>query len=111
MAMPSHVFGPAQPAFDVAIVGAGLAGAAAAHFCAQRGLRVALVEAASAGAGGATAHSRGIVRVYDPSEALMALGQRGTAFWRGWDLGEINPFRPCGTRRASARCRRRRETG
>ncbi|ASL75712.1 FAD-binding oxidoreductase (plasmid) [Ralstonia solanacearum] len=96
MAMPSHVCGPAQPAFDVAIVGAGLAGAAAAHFCAQRGLRVALVEAASAGAGGATAHSRGIVRVYDPSEALMALGQRGTAFWRGWDLGEINPFRPCG---------------
>lgn len=93
----------ALPTFDVAVVGAGLAGAAIAHFCAQHGLRVALVEATTAGAGGATQHSRGIVRVYDPSEALMALGQRGTTFWRRWSLGEINPFRQCGVFYVAAR--------
>jgi glycine/D-amino acid oxidase-like deaminating enzyme len=59
-------------AFDVAIAGGGIVGAACALACARRGLKVALVERDVLGSG-ATAAGMGHVVVMDDSDAQFAL--------------------------------------
>ncbi|ROM90333.1 FAD-binding oxidoreductase [Pseudomonas brassicacearum] len=81
---------------DVIIVGAGLMGSALAHQCARLGLDTMLIEAGSAGGAGATAHSRGIVRVYDPHPKLMEWAVRGVREWSNWTLPGPSPFVVCG---------------
>jgi glycine/D-amino acid oxidase-like deaminating enzyme len=81
---------------DVIIVGAGLMGSALAHQCARLGLDTMLIEAGSAGGAGATAHSRGIVRVYDPHPELMSWAARGVREWSNWTLPGPSPFVACG---------------
>ncbi|MGA3034510.1 MAG: FAD-dependent oxidoreductase [Terracidiphilus sp.] len=61
--------------FDVAIAGGGIVGAACALACAQRGLRVALVERDTFGSG-ATAAGMGHIVVMDDSESQFALTRR-----------------------------------
>ena len=61
-----------QAVYDVAIVGAGIVGAACADELSQRGLRVAMVEREIVGCG-ATAAGMGHVVVMDDSEAQFAL--------------------------------------
>jgi D-hydroxyproline dehydrogenase subunit beta len=68
-------------AFDVAVAGGGIVGAACALACAQRGLRVALVERDTIGSG-ATAAGMGHIVVMDDSEAQFALTRYSQQLWR-----------------------------
>jgi glycine/D-amino acid oxidase-like deaminating enzyme len=71
----------AEPVFDVAIAGGGIVGAACARACAQRGLKVALVERDVLGSG-ATAAGMGHVVVMDDSEAQFALTRYSQQLWQ-----------------------------
>ncbi len=66
--------------WDVAIAGGGIVGAACALACAQRGLRVALVERDAIGSG-ATAAGMGHIVVMDDSEAQFALTRLSQQLW------------------------------
>lgn len=70
-----------SPTRDLIIIGAGLAGSALAANASRLGLRVLVLDATTPGAGGATAHSRGIVRVYDQHPVLMEMNRDGVAEW------------------------------
>ncbi len=70
-----------EPMFDVAIAGGGIVGAACALACAQRGLKVALVERDVLGSG-ATAAGMGHVVVMDDSEAQFALTRYSQQLWQ-----------------------------
>ena len=65
---------------DVAIVGAGIVGAACALECARAGLRVAVFEAREIG-GGATAAGMGHIVVMDDSEEQFALTRYSQLLW------------------------------
>jgi len=87
-----------QPAYDVAIVGAGIVGAACADEFARRGMSVAVVEGDLVG-GGATAAGMGHIVVMDDSEAQFALTRYSQRLWQ-----ELRPelpleveYEPCGT--------------
>src|ERR1700758_2676279 len=67
--------------FDVAIAGGGIVGAACARACAQRGLKVVLVERDVLGSG-ATAAGMGHVVVMDDSEAQFALTRYLQQLWQ-----------------------------
>lgn len=69
-----------RSAFDVAIAGGGIVGAACALACAERGLRVALVERDVLGSG-ATAAGMGHVVVMDDSEAQFQLTRHSQELW------------------------------
>jgi glycine/D-amino acid oxidase-like deaminating enzyme len=71
----------AEPVFDVAIAGGGIVGAACALACAQRGLKVALVERDVLGSG-ATAAGMGHIVVMDDSEAQFALTRYSQQLWQ-----------------------------
>ena len=66
--------------FDLAIAGGGIVGAACALACAQRGLRVALVERDTFGSG-ATAAGMGHIVVMDDSESQFALTRYSQQLW------------------------------
>jgi len=73
--------GSALQAYDVVVVGGGIVGAACTYFCAQAGLRVALVERDFPG-NGATAAGMGHIVVLDDSEAQFALTRRSQQLWQ-----------------------------
>jgi glycine/D-amino acid oxidase-like deaminating enzyme len=73
-------FIPHPSSFDVAIVGAGIVGAACARECALQGLRVAVIERDVIG-GGATAEGMGHIVVMDDSEAQFALTRYSQLLW------------------------------
>jgi glycine/D-amino acid oxidase-like deaminating enzyme len=81
---------------DLAIIGGGLCGAAIGYECAKLGIAVLLLERATLGGGGATRHSRGIARLYDPNPALMRWAGEGVDCWRNWQLPGPAPFTSCG---------------
>lgn len=84
--------------YDVAIVGAGIVGAACADELARRGMRVAIVDRDVVG-GGATAAGMGHVVVMDDSEAQFALTRYSQKLWqrlRG-ELPENVEYEQCGT--------------
>jgi glycine/D-amino acid oxidase-like deaminating enzyme len=66
--------------YDVAIIGAGIVGAACAAECAREGLSVAIVEAGIVG-GGATAAGMGHLVVMDDSEAQFVLTRYSQKLW------------------------------
>ena len=68
-------------AYDVAIVGAGIVGAACAEGFARRGMRVAIVDRDFVG-GGATAAGMGHIVVMDDSEAQFALTRYSQRLWQ-----------------------------
>lgn len=82
--------------WDVIIIGAGLAGSALAENISQSGLRILLLESAEPGSGGASARSRGIVRVYDPNPTLMQHNVGGVHEWRRLNQRWPGIFRQCG---------------
>ncbi len=73
---------------DVAVLGAGIVGAACAQALALAGLRVAIVERATIG-GGATAAGMGHIVVLDDSDAQFALTRRSQLLWE-----ELSPRMP-----------------
>lgn len=84
--------------FDLAIAGGGLIGAACAAACAQRGLRVAIVEQKAWGSG-ATSAGMGHIVAMDDSDAQFALIHYSQQLWR--QLAELLPvsagYRAIGT--------------
>src|SRR5579859_4484736 len=75
------MIGTAPQDYDVVVAGGGIVGAACTYFCAQAGLRVALVERDFPG-GGATAAGMGHIVVLDDSEAQFALTRHSQQLWR-----------------------------
>src|ERR1700729_3537960 len=71
----------APQAYDLVGAGGGFVGAACAYFCAQAGIRVALVERDFLGSG-ATAAGMGHIVVLDDSEAQFALTRRSQLLWQ-----------------------------
>ena len=84
--------------YDVVIVGAGIVGAACAAECAQRAIRVAIVDGDFAGSG-TTAAAMGHIVVMDDSEAQFALTRYSQQLWRARrsELPEEVEFDQCGT--------------
>jgi len=84
--------------YDVAIVGAGIVGAACADELTRRAMRVALVDRDVVG-GGATAAGMGHVVVMDDSEAQFALTRYSQKLWQGLrrELPEDVEYEQCGT--------------
>ncbi|HSP23543.1 MAG TPA: FAD-dependent oxidoreductase [Saliniramus sp.] len=74
---------------DIIIMGGGLAGSSLASALANRGCRALVLEAGTIGGGGATAHSRGMVRLYDDEPRLAAFNREGIALW-----AEVDAARP-----------------
>src|SRR5580692_10008589 len=84
--------------FDVAIVGAGIVGAACADGLARRGLRVVVVDREVVGSG-ATAAGMGHIVVMDDSEAQFALTRYSQQLWEELrpELPEDVEYQQCGT--------------
>jgi len=85
-------------AYDVAIVGAGIVGAACADEFARRGMRVAVVDRDLVG-GGATAAGMGHIVTMDDSEAQFALTRYSQQLWQRLrpDLPTDVEYEQCGT--------------
>lgn len=84
--------------FDVAIIGAGIVGAACAYRLAIEGIKVAVVEAKQI-AGGTTAAGMGHIVVMDDSEAQFALTKYSQKLWNkiSSELPKSCEFERCGT--------------
>src|ERR1700751_2254745 len=85
-------------AYDVAIVGAGIVGAACARECARRGLRVIMIDQDTVGSG-ATAAGMGHIVAMDDSEAQFALTRYSQTLWQGLrpELPDEVEYDQCGT--------------
>jgi D-hydroxyproline dehydrogenase subunit beta len=84
--------------FAVVVVGAGIVGAACAAECAQRGLRVTIVDREFTGSG-ATAAGMGHIVVMDDSEAQFALTRYSQQLWQKLrpELPDDVEYEQCGT--------------
>ncbi len=84
--------------YDVAIVGAGIVGAACAFACSQAGLKVTAIEQQFAGSG-ATAAGMGHIVVMDDSEAQFALTRYSSDLWAQLapDMPRAAEYTACGT--------------
>lgn len=84
--------------YDVAIVGAGIVGAACADECSRRGMKVILLDRDMVG-GGATAAGMGHIVVMDDSEAEFALTRYSQRLWQQvWpELPVDVEYDECGT--------------
>ena len=67
--------------YDVVVVGAGIVGAACAHFLMKEGLRIAVLERGNVG-GGATAAAMGHLVAMDDSPAQLALTRFSLQLWK-----------------------------
>jgi D-hydroxyproline dehydrogenase subunit beta len=84
--------------YDVIIVGAGIVGAACAYECAQRDMRVAVIDRDVVG-GGATGAAMGHIVVMDDSDAQFALTRYSQTLWhelRSQLPSEVE-YEQCGT--------------
>lgn len=81
---------------DVVIIGGGLSGAALLYACQRHGRTAVMVEDKVVGGGGATAHSRGMVRVYDPQPQLAEFASAGLSFWREFAADHPEVYAPIG---------------
>src|SRR4051812_32718540 len=84
--------------YDVAIIGAGIVGAACAAALASAGLRVVVIDRAGI-ASGTTAAGMGHVAVMDDSEAQFALTCYSQKLWDGLsaELPRSAEYKRCGT--------------
>ena len=86
--------------FDIVVIGAGVIGSGIAQFLALNNKNVLLIDRTAAGSAGATAYSGGIVRAYDPDDALMLLSCLGLPYLQEWDsmgMPGASPFTQSGT--------------
>lgn len=63
---------------------------------AEAGKQATLLKANVIGGGGATAHSRGIVRVYDPIPQIIGYAAEGLKFWKGFSINYPSVFKKSG---------------
>ncbi|MBT3221271.1 MAG: FAD-binding oxidoreductase, partial [Proteobacteria bacterium] len=70
--------------FDIILVGAGSVGAPAAYFLAQKGLSVAVFEAAASPGRGENRAAIGGIRATHSDPAKIALGQESLRIFSGW---------------------------
>ncbi len=84
--------------FDIAIIGAGIVGAACAYRLSLEGLKVIVLEANEI-AGGTTASGMGHIVVMDDSEAQFALTKLSQSLWSeiSESLPQSSEFQNCGT--------------
>jgi glycine/D-amino acid oxidase-like deaminating enzyme len=84
--------------FDIAIIGAGIIGAACAERLAREGFRAVIIES-NAVAGGTTAAGMGHIAVMDDSEAQFALADFSSKLWNelAEHLPQSSEFENCGT--------------
>ncbi|MGH9503513.1 MAG: NAD(P)/FAD-dependent oxidoreductase [Terriglobales bacterium] len=84
--------------YDVAVIGAGIVGAACADDCARQGLRVIVVDRGLI-AGGATATGMGHIVVMNDSEAQFALTRYSQQLWQQLrpELPADAEYEQCGT--------------
>ena len=84
--------------YDVAVVGAGIVGAACTHEFARRGLRVVVIGEDIVGSG-ATAAGMGHIVVMDDSDAQFALTRYSQQLWQGLrhELPDDVEYEQCGT--------------
>ena len=84
--------------YDVAIVGAGIVGAACAYECARRGLKVIIVDRDNTGSG-TTAAGMGHIVAMDDSEAQFALTRYSQRLWQELrsELRDDVEYEQCGT--------------
>lgn len=66
---------------DIVIIGGGLAGASLASSLTLLRRKPIILERGTIGGGGATAHSRGMVRLYDDEPRLAELNREGIDLW------------------------------
>jgi glycine/D-amino acid oxidase-like deaminating enzyme len=87
-----------QAIYDVAIVGAGIVGAACAHEFANRGMSVVILDRDVVGSG-ATAAGMGHIVVMDDSDAQLALTRYSQQLWRTLkpELPADAEYDECGT--------------
>lgn len=85
-------------AYDAVIIGAGIVGAACAYECAERGMKVAVLDRDVVG-GGTTGAGMGHIVVMDDSEAQFALTRYSQKLWNdlAQELPEDVEFEKCGT--------------
>lgn len=85
-------------AYDVAIVGAGIVGAACADELARRGMRAVVIDREIVGSG-ATAAGMGHIVVMDDSDAQFALTRYSQQLWQGLrsELPDDVEYEQCGT--------------
>ena len=78
------------------IIGGGLAGVSLLYCLSKANYSPVLLEKSVIGGGGATSHSRGIVRIYDPIPELVDYAIEGLHFWQ--EFGKLQPglFNPAG---------------
>ena len=93
-----HLVTGRESTYDVVVVGAGIVGAACAHFLMREGLRVAVLEKGIVG-GGATAAGMGHLVAMDDSPAQLALTKLSLQLWRGLleELPASAEYRETGT--------------
>jgi D-hydroxyproline dehydrogenase subunit beta len=84
--------------YDVAIVGAGIVGAACACECCKRGMRVVVIDREMVGSG-ATAAGMGHIVVMDDSEAQFTLTRYSQRLWQQLrsELPDDVEYEECGT--------------
>lgn len=84
--------------FDIAIIGAGIVGAACAYRLSSEGLKVAVIEEVAVGSG-TTAAGMGHIVVMDDSEAQFSLTSYSQKLWNDLadELPTNNEFEFCGT--------------
>lgn len=80
---------------DILIVGAGVIGSASAWFASHLDASITVLERHRAGQGGATKISRGLLRVYEPQEALAPWAAQGLRFYLHWPQQQLGLSPTC----------------
>lgn len=85
--------------FDVVIIGGGVYGCSIAYHLLNNNQKILLIEKGKIGACGATAYSRGIVRVFDREKKISSITLQSVSKLINWENNRypgISPFTSCG---------------
>ncbi|WP_419913402.1 NAD(P)/FAD-dependent oxidoreductase [Hoeflea sp.] len=75
---------PAQPSYDVIIIGAGIIGACTAYELAKKGLRTLSIDKLPEAGHGSTSGSCAIIRTYYSALESCAIAYEGWHYWKDW---------------------------